>query len=125
MSTATQISPETRRKLLDLIDVIEKVPDEKWDMEQWMTNKGCGTVGCAAYHYVKAHPESELKFGGDEYEGWPEFRGEMHTQAMMDYFGITWEIADKIFFADSYPHPTVARQHVINRIREIIGSEEA
>jgi len=121
---ATEILPETREKLLDLISIIEKVSDAEWDMDLWAEETSCGTVGCAAYHYVKARPDCELKM--DLSDSWPSplFGNRTGFRALALYFGLTLDQSKIIFDTSFYEGYSVTRQQVIDRIREFLGDSK-
>lgn len=117
------LSDDTRAKLLDLISVIEKVPDSQWDMDYWTHETQCGTVGCAAYHYIKARPDSPLELRLDEKDDYiyPALGEDNGIVALAAHFGLDIWSAKGIFFPRRYKFYPISRQNVIERINEYLS----
>lgn len=107
-------------KLMDLASILESANDNEWDMGTWYRSDRCGTVGCAAYQYAKARPDSGLKIIDFQ----PEFRGSCGWAALSSYFSLDGDDTEWIFDDACYVQKPVSRQQVIDRIREFVAQKK-
>jgi hypothetical protein len=47
--------------LLDVVEVLKDVPDDKFDINTFAERRTCGTVGCAIGHWCMARPDDPLQ----------------------------------------------------------------
>lgn len=114
------------KNLQAMIGVIEKVPDELWDMGRFRIKTDCGTDGCALGHYTLALPDADLKWSDPRPPAYVFFtlnsnRDLEDDDAVEAHFGITDD--QRIFLF--YPDDNLSRAEVIANIREVIAENEA
>lgn len=107
-------------KLVRLIEHLEGVLDEDFDICHWKRESACRTTACAGGHACTIFPElklilsysSSVKYYTIEYKGLREF------DALARFFGISNKTTLHIFHQDYYDEPT--RRNVIRRIQKYV-----
>ena len=118
-------------RLLKLADFLENVvPDDQFNIDHWTSVKpkgdhltvGCGTAGCAIGWCPTIWPDDwELSsvgspcLRGHRDWGWAE-------ESIKDFFGLTGQKIDHLFYRESYAVPEVTRHDVAARIRETVAN---
>lgn len=102
---ATNYSPEPRdigaERLRILADFLDTVPPERFNIEYW--HSYCGTTACAIGH---AYSIAEFRVAGfscvrGSLLG-PGFKGRFGGGAIMAFFGLTSEQAERLFYPVHY-----------------------
>lgn len=107
-------------KLLKLADFLETVPPERFDIFNWasegFSESKCDTAACAAGWACVLFEEEGLRLIG-YITLYPSFKEDRYEFALMNFFGLTYNQAQNIFFSSSYIS-TPGPKDVAQRIRE-------
>ncbi len=111
-----------KQRLLKVIEAVKAAKPEEFDMNRWKQITACGTVACAAGHYVQRNPRCGLKFSKTES---PEVfliadrHGNAGFLTVAQHFGIDFDTSEYLFDPNSYARPT--RANVLRRLRAFVG----
>jgi hypothetical protein len=100
-------------RLLKLADYLETIPESYFDIEEWVTEKDCGTVMCAAGHacMIPEFKKQGLSLEGEKNFLCPAFKGHQGLSACKMFFGTEEP------FHHSYYHLYPGIMDVIKRLR--------
>ena len=99
------------KKLLEVADIVDATPIQKFSMETWW----CGTYGCAVGNYCAKHPRANLKIVYSGNRSSPRFGNLGDMYAVAAYFGIAPEEAFSLFNSDAYQNPKIINWHYTTR----------
>lgn len=110
-----------------LIKILEKIPNEKFDINTWqMRSVGCNTVCCAA-GWAALDPEfidAGFKMSEDYFGSvMPSYKGMLPYESLQEFFGLGPDQVWWIFYRHSYknsPNP----KDVIEHIKNVLNGEE-
>lgn len=114
------------QRLLDLADLMDKTPQERFDLSRWAKEDECGFVCCAVG--TAALNEQFIKQGltlkrYPKYGFTVSFEELTSFEAVERFFGITEAQADSLFMASSYLIEERNPQSVAKRIREFVNNK--
>lgn len=116
-----------KKRLLDLIDTVKKVPAKEFEMGDFCTTTDCGTAGCAAWHYMKRFTKRGMKPADPNplyLSGYPTDGTNRHASKILaDHFRISTDDSWRIFFGDG--HGASGKRSVIRTIKAVIKEGEA
>ena len=111
-------------RLMGVVAVLERTPDEAFDLGSWR----CGSVACAVGHYVLAHPDRGLKLVPHIYSDELEGEGFVGWPSVEQHFQLSEKDAAYLFYQGAYRADEddedlpVTRDEVAHRIREYVAS---
>lgn len=129
------------QRLKTLADFLLTVPEKQFDIEIWHRENECGTVACAAgwactipefnaaglrlmseaagLKHVLGSEDSEYSYPVFDPQDGTEI--DSHEQALKEFFAISYDLVDAIFFSGGYLHNRAATpQAVANKIYSIL-----
>lgn len=101
-------------RLRQLLRVLDAVPDDAFDLNDWSRNGICTTVACA---FGWAMRDDWFRAQGlERHGGSPYYAGERGWRAVRKFFDLSEDEAHHLFHADYYDD--ASRAAVCGRIRE-------
>jgi len=109
-----------RERMVKLLLAVAEIPDEEFDMGTWHEETQCGgTVGCAAYAYVRKFPNEGLESPVDSAPLLKTAKGTVYGhQATARHFDLDEDTEWGIFSYLVYPERPITKEHVLQRIAE-------